>query len=115
MQKIQAPARSQRSSFRNIVLPLTISLIAQVAALTAPVTAQAAANTFAIATRYGEIVCTSELAKNRKSLEVQCLAPNGAVVSAYRQFMDGTIKVLLEEGKVGQAVTQAILDSQDKG
>ena len=85
MQKIPAPARSQRSSFRNIVLPLTISLIAQVAALTAPVTAQAAANTFAIATRYGEIVCTSELAKNRKILELSSF--EGAEQPLYNTYI----------------------------
>ena len=110
-----AHAMTQRPTLRGPLLPLLISLVAQVAALVLPMNAQAAGNSFAIATRYGEIVCTSQLAEDRKGLDVQCVGKNGKVVSAYRQFLDGTITVLLEEGKVGKAVTKAILDSQGKG
>lgn len=104
-----------RSSFRTVGVPLALGLVAQVAALLAPAVAQAQANSFAIATRYGEIVCSSTLAKDRKSLDVQCTNNKGTVVSAYRQLRNGTIEVLLEEGKVGQAVTKAILNSQGNG
>lgn len=111
-----AQAITKLSPLRSTALPLVISLVAQVAALVMPAAvAQAQGNSFAIATRYGEIVCSSQLAEDRKSLQVECLAPNGSLVSAYQQFSNGTIKVLLEEGKAGQAVTKAILDSQDKG
>ena len=111
MLKAMAKALNKRPSFRTTVLPLAIS----VAALIVPTSAQAAGNTFAIATRYGEIVCTSQLAEDRKGLDVRCVAKNGQMVSAYRQALDGTITVLLEEGKAGQAVTKAILNSQGKG
>ena len=114
MLKAMAKALNKRPSFRTTVLPLAISLVAQVA-LIVPTSAQAAGNTFAIATRYGEIVCTSQLAEDRKGLDVRCVAKNGQMVSAYRQALDGTITVLLEEGKAGQAVTKAILNSQGKG
>jgi hypothetical protein len=115
MLKAMAQALNKRPSFRTTVLPLAISLVAQVEALIVPMNAQAAGNSFAIATRYGEIVCTSQLAEDRKGLDVTCVAKNGQVVSAYRQAPNGTITVLLEEGKAGQAVTKAILDSQGKG
>ena len=110
-----AHALIQRPTLRGHLLPLLISLVAQVAALVLPMNAQAAGNSFAIATRYGEIVCTSQLAEDRTGLDVQCVGKQGQVVSAYRQFLDGSITVLLEEGKVGKAVTKAILDSQGKG
>ena len=115
MLKAMAQALNKRPSFRTTVLPLAISLVAQVAALIVPMNAQAAGNSFAIATRYGEIVCTSQLAEDRKGLDVRCVAKNGQMVSAYRQAPDGSITVLLEEGKAGQAVTKAILNSQGKG
>ena len=53
-----AHALTQRPTLRGPLLPLLISLVAQVAALVLPMNAQAAGNSFAIATRYGEIVCT---------------------------------------------------------
>lgn len=103
------------SAPRTVPAVLLMGLVAQLAALLVPTAALAQGNSFAIATRYGEIVCSSALAKDRKSLDVKCANSKGAVVSAYRQMRDGTIEVLLEEGKVGQAVTKAILDSQGKG
>lgn len=110
-----ADAIVKSSSWRTVVAPLAVSLLAQIAALLIPSTALAQGNSFAIATRYGEIICSSQLAEDRKSLEVYCTAGNGTLVSAYRQFADGTIQVMLEEGKAGQAVTTAILESQDQG
>ena len=115
MLKAMAHALTQRPAVRGPLVPLVIALVAQIAALVLPLNAQAAGTTFAIATRYGEIVCTSQLAEDRKGLDVQCVGKQGQVVSAYRQFLDGSITVLLEEGTVGKAVTKAILDSQGKG
>jgi hypothetical protein len=100
---------------RPALLTLGLILSLQVLVLAWLPIAQAQGNSFAVATRYGEIICSSTLAEDRKSLEVSCAGQDGVVVSAYRQMGDGTIQVVLEIGKVGEAVTLAILNSQDKG
>ena len=113
MPKFNATPIAQGPLRRPLLLTLGVILGLQVLAWL-PI-AQAQGNSFAVATRYGEIICSSALAEDRKSLEVSCAGRDGVVVSAYRQMGDGTIQVVLEIGKVGEAVTLAILNSQDKG
>ena len=115
MPKFNATALAQGRLRRSVLLTLGFILSLQVVVLAWLPIAQAQGNSFAVATRYGEIICSSALAEDRKSLEVSCAGRDGVVVSAYRQMGDGTIQVVLEIGKVGEAVTLAILNSQDKG
>ncbi len=115
MPKFNATALAQGRLRRSVLLTLGFILSLQVLVLAWMPIAQAQGNSFAVATRYGEIICSSALAEDRKSLEVSCAGRDGVVVSAYRQMGDGTIQVVLEIGKVGEAVTLAILNSQDKG
>ena len=115
MPKFNATALAQGRLRRSVLLTLGFILSLQVLVLAWLPIAQAQGNSFAVATRYGEIICSSALAEDRKSLEVSCAGRDGVVVSAYRQMGDGTIQVVLEVGKVGEAVTLAILNSQDKG
>jgi len=115
MPKFNATALAQGRLRRSVLLTLGFILSLQVLVLAWLPIAQAQGNSFAVATRYGEIICSSALAEDRKSLEVSCAGRDGVVVSAYRQMGDGTIQVVLEIGKVGEAVTLAILNSQDKG
>jgi hypothetical protein len=115
MPKYNATALAQGRLRRSVPLTLGFILSLQVLVLAWLPIAQAQGNSFAVATRYGEIICSSALAEDRKSLEVSCAGRDGVVVSAYRQMGDGTIQVVLEIGKVGEAVTLAILNSQDKG
>ncbi|MAH87570.1 MAG: hypothetical protein CMF26_03050 [Kiloniella sp.] len=111
-----AAAASDHRTHRQLLLrALGVVVVMQMLMLTWLPNAQAQGNSFAVATRYGEILCTSALAEDRKSLEVSCAGRDGAVVSAYRQLSDGTVEVLMEIGKVGEAVTLAIFNSQDKG
>lgn len=115
MPKFNATAIAQGRLRRSVLLTLGFILSLQVLVLAWLPIAQAQGNSFAVATRFGEIICSSALAEDRKSLEVSCAGRDGVVVSAYRQMGDGTIQVVLEIGKVGEAVTLAILNSQDKG
>ena len=115
MQKFNATPIAQGPLLRPLLLTLGVILGLQVLVLAWLPIAHAQGNSFAVATRYGEIICSSALAEDRKSLEVSCAGRDGVVVSAYRQMGDGTIQVVLEIGKVGEAVTLAILNSQDKG
>ena len=115
MPKFNATALAQGRLRRSVLLTLGFILSLQVLVLAWLPIAQAQGNSFAVATRYGEIICSSALAEDRESLEVSCAGRDGVVVSAYRQMGDGTIQVVLEIGKVGEAVTLAILNSQDKG
>ena len=115
MPKFNATALAQGRLRRSVLLTLGFILSLQVLVLAWLPIAQAQGNSFAVATRYGEIICSSALAEDHKSLEVSCAGRDGVVVSAYRQMGDGTIQVVLEIGKVGEAVTLAILNSQDKG
>ena len=115
MPKFNATAIAQGRLRRSVLLTLGFILSLQVLVLALLPIAQAQGNSFAVATRFGEIICSSALAEDRKSLEVSCAGRDGVVVSAYRQMGDGTIQVVLEIGKVGEAVTLAILNSQDKG
>ena len=115
MPKFNATALAQGRLRRSVLLTLGFILSLQVLVLAWLPIAQAQGNSFAVATRYGEIICSSALAEDCKSLEVSCAGRDGVVVSAYRQMGDGTIQVVLEIGKVGEAVTLAILNSQDKG
>ena len=115
MPKFNATASTQGPFRRSVLLTLGFILSLQVLVLAWLPIAQAQGNSFAVATRYGEIICSSALAEDRKSLEVSCAGRDGVVVSAYRQMGDGTIQVVLEIGKVGEAVTLASLNSQDEG
>lgn len=115
MPKFNATPIAQGPLRPPLLLTLGVILGLQVLVLAWLPIAQAQGNSFAVATRYGEIICSSALAEDRKSLEVSCAGRDGVVVSAYRQMGDGTIQVVLEIGKVGEAVTLAILNSQDKG
>lgn len=115
MPKFNATPIAQEPLRWPLLLTLGVILGLQVLVLAWLPIAQAQGNSFAVATRFGEIICSSALAEDRKSLEVSCAGRDGVVVSAYRQMGDGTIQVVLEIGKVGEAVTLAILNSQDKG
>lgn len=107
-------ARLPRSMRINGLAMLTATMLV-VFSLIAAMPASAQGNSFTIGTRFGEVVCTSELAEDRKSLEVTCVGGRNKVVSFYRQFSDGTIEVVEEEGRIGSAVTKAILKSQGQG
>ena len=77
MPKFNATPIAQRPLQRPLLLTLGVILGLQMLVLAWLPIAQAQGNSFAVATRYGEIICSSALAQDRKSLEVSCAGRDG--------------------------------------